>query len=78
MNSAKIKGVSNAIESGKIGGEYVYNKLLNNNNSKLFREMILNNEIIGKELYESRNVNQAFKYSLNCGIIQNVCILIII
>lgn len=78
MNSAKIKGVSNAIESGKIGGEYVYNKLLNNNNSKLFREMILNNEIIGKELYESRNVNQAFKYSLNCGIIQNVYILIII
>lgn len=73
MNSAKIKGVNNAIESGKIGGEYIYNKIFNNNNNnKSFREMIIDNEMIGKELYKSRNVNSAFKHSLNYGIIQSV------
>lgn len=72
MNNAKIKGSHNALKSGIIAAECLYENLTNKSskNNKYFDfNNLIKKSDIHKELYKIRNIKPAFKFGLPFGMI---------
>jgi len=73
MNNAKIKGSHNALKSGIIAAECLFENLTKNSNDKKtefieFEKAIKNSDIYS-ELYSIRNIKPAFKFGRTIGML---------
>ena len=74
LNVAKIKGTHNAIKSGILAAETIFNSLSDNIEDLEGKELIayqkkFNSSEIKKELYQTRNFHGGFKYGIIPGLI---------
>jgi electron-transferring-flavoprotein dehydrogenase len=68
LNVAKIKGVNNAIKSGILVANHIF-ELLTNANSHISLEQKIQQSSLYKDIYETRNIRPSFKLGLYFGII---------
>ena len=75
LNVMKIKGTHNAMKSGMVAGEAVYNKITNDETHRAAGEEIMEYEQnmkkswVFEELYLSRNFKGAWKFNMYAGLI---------
>lgn len=68
LNVAKIKGVNNAIKSGIIAANHIF-ELLTTNRTSLSIEQRFQQSTLYQDIHETRNIRPAFKLGLYFGII---------